>query len=109
MNEDLNLDDLLGGLFWAFISLTLLPLIDGYTIKSLWNWFAHPFFNTPLMTIWTAMGLNLLWHSFAYKSSTKATTSTKETFSLVKDMTINNAIACVLMFVFGYFLHRMVG
>lgn len=57
---------------FAVIVLWVLTIIlKGYVISTLWAWFMVPTLDLPVLTIIQAIGISLLWGTFAFAPTKK--------------------------------------
>lgn len=60
-------------LLTVLISVLVLPFIDGMVIQKLWHWFVAPTFHLSELTLYNAIGLNLLFLAISFRSRSSET------------------------------------
>lgn len=92
------------GIFWTFIIIVILSIfIQGFVLRSLWQWFAVPF-GLPAISIFHALGLILLvdyltHHYYDYKKTDEAGMITAISYLVFRP---------IIVYTFGFIFHFFV-
>lgn len=81
----------------SIISAVLTFLVVGFTLSTLWNWFATPILGLPHLSLVQAYAINLVWSYLSLRIPTKEEVEEAEG---VDNIIYRFAVVCVASLVF---------
>lgn len=70
MEKD-NVTSCLGMIVSIVILLVVGTVVDGWALKTVWNWFIPGIFGLTSLTLWQAMGVSMVFELFTRTNKTK--------------------------------------
>lgn len=86
MKENDTVTTCLGIIFGLIATLVVGTLMDGWALSKIWNWFMPTIFSLPVLTLWKAIGVSMVFELFS------RTNKSKKSDSKSNEKTIGEAI-----------------
>jgi len=83
--------------------------LDGWALSSVWNWFIPTVFNLPVLTLWQAVGVGIVFQLFVHNKSNTDTKSKKEDsyWLIFLQSTIEIIVRNVLYVLVGWIIFQL--
>jgi hypothetical protein len=95
MEKD-NFSTCLGMIVSMIVLIVVGTVVDGWALKTVWNWFIPSIFNITSLTLWQAMGVSMVFELFTRTNRNKKNDTSKTSGKTFGEIFVTSLIEVVL-------------